>query len=1042
MTGNEYNFYLAGYQDSDFNNSIDTSNKVDGKPIYYIKDETGKTYDSPTNAGTVYCVRCDNIKIKDLTLTKNGYSVYFWKTNNSRIENVAANSNGVGFYLQQSSSNNLTGNTANNNSGGIYIYSSSNNTLTTNTANNNSWTGIYFVLSSNNTLTGNTPKNNNAYGIYFSGSNSNLIFNNYFNNSNNVYDNGNNIWNTSRTDGTNIIGGPYLGGNYWFDYPGYDLDGDGIGDTNLPHKSSGIINGGDYMPLVRITDIASCRNISVEGEYRLVRNITDSPSTVCINITSSDVIFNGAGYTIDGIGAGATYGIYIYNSTAMLTNVTVRNVMVTDWGTGTYHKAQDGSIVNVEASDNTVGIYLGGSSSIAVTDNTAKNNTNYGIALNGSSSITISGNTLENNTGYGIYLNGSTSNAISNNYFSNPNNSYDDGQNIWNISKTKGTNIIGGPYLGGNYWSDYTGSDTDSDGLGNTDVPYNSSGHIVNSGDYLPLVINEIDSCTNITEPGVYKLNRSISNSPAASCINITSSDVFFDGAGNTIDGINAAGSSGVYVYNSTSLITNVVVNNVVVTDWDAGILCEDSVNGYVTNNAANNNSYRGIYLNGSSSITISDNTINYNEFGIDIYKSENNTITVNNANSNSRYGINLLNSSNNSLYSNVANNNSQGGIYFESSSSNNVISNTINNNSLSIVIYQSNNNNLNGNTAENNSIFGIALGYSSNNTIYNNYFSNYNNTYIEGNGTNAWNTVLTSGTNIVGGPYLGGNFWAYPNGTGFSQTCADINKNGICDSSLTLNDTNIDQLPLAPEPVVTPAPPTPSPGSSSSSGGGGGGGGVVSGEPFENIARSESRENDLIINSSVIFNFSKMEAYNLAVTGIANEGAVTIKVEELKGTSKLVQQQPPGTVYRNFNIWSGSKKIKEALIRYRVENSWLTLNNLASSDVKILRWVGGKWVQLDTGEINRDGTYTYFEAKTEGFSHFAVSGIKGDIEPVATTPSTSVTSPTSVQTTSAQSSGTAGENVSTNFVWIIALMAVLVIVAAVYILARKKKGD
>jgi hypothetical protein len=40
----------------------------------------------------------------------------------------------------------------------------------------------------------------------------------------------------------------------------------------------------------------------------------------------------------------------------------------------------------------------------------------------------------------------------------------------WNIEKTPGANIIGGPYLGGNFWDDYEGVDNDSDGIG--DTPY------------------------------------------------------------------------------------------------------------------------------------------------------------------------------------------------------------------------------------------------------------------------------------------------------------------------------------------------------------------------------------------------------------------------------------------------------------------------------------------------------------------------------------------------------------------------------------------
>ncbi|AAM06330.1 NosD domain-containing protein [Methanosarcina acetivorans] len=65
-------------------------------------------------------------------------------------------------------------------------------------------------------------------------------------------------------------------------------------------------------------------------------------------------------------------------------------------------------------------------------------------------------------------------------------------------------------------------------------------------------------------------------------------------------------------------------------------------------------------------------------------------------------------------------------------------------------------------------------------------------------------NSSKTSGESIVGGPYIGGNYWSNPSGTGFSENCTDVDKDGIADSTYEIKNGTFDYLPLTEIPATT----------------------------------------------------------------------------------------------------------------------------------------------------------------------------------------------------------------------------------------------
>jgi len=216
MSDNKRNFGVLGDSLSHFAHDIDSSNMVDGKPICFWLNRHGKQV--PTDVGYVAIVNSTNITVKDVELTSNWQGVSLVNTKHSLVENVSVLGNDEGIVLRMSNENTIMMN---------HLVAADLH-------------AIYCLSSYNNTFTGNTVSNGTR-GVVMQHSNGNTIYHsNFINNQEQLRQlNSSNIWDNGKE------------GNYWSNYQGEDLDGDGIGDTSTPHL------GVDHYPLIDLFDETS-----------------------------------------------------------------------------------------------------------------------------------------------------------------------------------------------------------------------------------------------------------------------------------------------------------------------------------------------------------------------------------------------------------------------------------------------------------------------------------------------------------------------------------------------------------------------------------------------------------------------------------------------------------------------------------------------------------------------------------------------------------------------------------------------------------------
>ena len=268
---NTYNIDISSSKKNISTNLMDTTNLVEGLPVYWLVQENNIIINETTPAGAIAAFLSDNITISNQTISRNSYGVYIDRTSNVRVSNVTASLNRYGIYINSSTTRNIVNQSVVTNSTtyGMWLERDADVTIANSTISDS---GTAFYLSNlegnlffNNTLKSrgsgtalylsfsahnNTFTRNNisqfATGIYLSSSDNNALWlNNFINCTGNTVSTGSSKFNSTSTQDYEFGGTNYssIMGNFWSGYTGSEGTG-GIGTTT--YLSSGI---NDVFPL-------------------------------------------------------------------------------------------------------------------------------------------------------------------------------------------------------------------------------------------------------------------------------------------------------------------------------------------------------------------------------------------------------------------------------------------------------------------------------------------------------------------------------------------------------------------------------------------------------------------------------------------------------------------------------------------------------------------------------------------------------------------------------------------------------------------------
>ncbi len=415
----------------------------------YIESNCCKIFNNNimNNEEAIYLFSSSDNEINENDISKNSNGIYLNSSSSNAIINCDCHDNNHGIVFQNSSENNdISNSTFYDNYGGIYLFSSSNNTIIGNniSAIEN---GIYIFSSLDNRIS-NCRINDCAFnGIHLDSSLNNTIFGNKISNNSfgisleNSSNNGIKDCNFRENDYSICLDSSF---------------GNDIKACSISKNDKGILISESNNNIINNCEIYS-------NTYEGIRILSSSGNSI-----NSDIFDNG-----DGV---------ILNSSSK-NNITYCNIYSNDDGIRIGDSSTDNNMANceiynnsngislIDSSNNNIttdcniyensnGIYLYSSSYNNISCCNAYNNSNA-IYLNESSRNNIISNDISNNS-CSIYIESSSnSNSIYRNNFID-NTAYDECTNYWNDSSV------------GNYWKDYTGSDTNGNRRG--DEPYDIPG--------------------------------------------------------------------------------------------------------------------------------------------------------------------------------------------------------------------------------------------------------------------------------------------------------------------------------------------------------------------------------------------------------------------------------------------------------------------------------------------------------------------------------------------------------------------------------------